>query len=154
MYFRYQSIYKVLLVNREKKRKGEKIIENIRKKYDFEVEVLSGHDEGITTSIGVLHFMKKIENLPNYIVLLDSGVVVNLNKKRYDEGKIRINIYPEYETEENFWALIELDSENSVLIYQYLLLLEHLNNTIVGTPEVLKYTQELFDFSLSNIHKL
>tara|TARA_B100001027_G_C16206073_1_gene302847 strand:- start:48 stop:947 length:900 start_codon:yes stop_codon:yes gene_type:complete len=41
---------------------AEKIIENIRKKYDFEVEVLSGHDEGITTSIGVLHFMKKIEN--------------------------------------------------------------------------------------------
>ena len=41
---------------------ADKVIENIRKKYDFEVEVLSGHDEGITTSIGVLHFMKKIEN--------------------------------------------------------------------------------------------
>ena len=41
---------------------ANKVIENIRKKYDFEVEVLSGHDEGITTSIGVLHFMKKIEN--------------------------------------------------------------------------------------------
>ena len=102
------------------------------------------------------YFLKntKIENLPNYIVFLDSGVLVNLNKKKFDEGKISVNIYPEYETEENFWALIDLDSENNVLIYQYLLLLEHLNNTIVGTPEVLEYTQELFDFSLSNVHKL
>ena len=41
---------------------ADKVIENIRKKYDFEVEVLSGHDEGITTSIGVMHFMKKVEN--------------------------------------------------------------------------------------------
>ncbi len=41
---------------------SDEIIENIRKKYDFEVEVLSGHDEGITTSIGVLHFMENSEN--------------------------------------------------------------------------------------------
>ena len=41
---------------------AKKVIENIRKKYDFEIEVLSGHEEGITTSIGVLHFMKEIEN--------------------------------------------------------------------------------------------
>ena len=41
---------------------SDEIIENIRKKYDFEVEVLSGHDEGITTSIGVLHFMDNSEN--------------------------------------------------------------------------------------------
>jgi len=95
-----------------------------------------------------------IKNLPNYIVLLDNGVIVNLNKKSYEEGKIRVNIYPEYEKEENFWALINLDSENNVLIYQYLLLLEHLNNTVVGTPEVLNYTHQLFDFSISNIHKI
>ena len=41
---------------------SDEVIENIRKKYDFEVEVLSGHDEGITTSIGVLHFMDNSEN--------------------------------------------------------------------------------------------
>ena len=41
---------------------SEDIIENIKRKYDFEVEVLSGHDEGITTSIGVLHFMENSEN--------------------------------------------------------------------------------------------
>ena len=41
---------------------AKEVIENIKKKYDLEIEVLSGHEEGITTSIGVLHFMKEIEN--------------------------------------------------------------------------------------------
>ena len=45
---------------------SDEIIENIRKKYDFEVEVLSGHEEGITTSIGVLHF---IENTENFLII-------------------------------------------------------------------------------------
>ena len=50
---------------RDAKNSGE-IIENIRRKYDFEVEVLSGHEEGITTSIGVLHF---IENTENFLII-------------------------------------------------------------------------------------
>ena len=41
---------------------ADDLIENIRKKFDFEIDVLSGHDEGITTSLGVLHFMENIEN--------------------------------------------------------------------------------------------
>ena len=45
---------------------SEEIIENIKRKYDFEVEVLSGHEEGITTSIGVLHF---IENTENFLII-------------------------------------------------------------------------------------
>lgn len=98
--------------------------------------------------------IEKIENLPNYIVLLDTGVVVNLNTEAYEAGKVIVNIYPQYEKDENFWALIEMEDENNVLIYQYLLLLEHLNNTVVGTPEVLKYTNQLFDFSISNIQKI
>ena len=48
---------------------SDEIIENIKKKYDFEVEVLSGHDEGITTSIGVLHFMENSENF----LIIDIG---------------------------------------------------------------------------------
>ena len=48
---------------------SSEIIENIRKKFDFEVEVLSGHDEGITTSIGVLHFMENTENF----LIIDIG---------------------------------------------------------------------------------
>ena len=45
---------------------SEEIIENIKRKYDFEVEVLSGHEEGITTSIGVLNF---IENTENFLII-------------------------------------------------------------------------------------
>ena len=48
---------------------SDEIIENIRNKYNFEVEVLSGHEEGITTSIGVLHFMANTENF----LILDIG---------------------------------------------------------------------------------
>ena len=48
---------------------SDEIIENIKKKYDFEVEVLSGHDEGIITSIGVLHFMENSENF----LIIDIG---------------------------------------------------------------------------------
>ena len=48
---------------------SDEIIQNIRKKYDFEVEVLSGHEEGITTSIGVLHFMQNTENF----LIIDIG---------------------------------------------------------------------------------
>ena len=48
---------------------AEEIIENIKRKYDFEVEVLSGHEEGITTSIGVLHFMENTENF----LIIDIG---------------------------------------------------------------------------------
>ena len=48
---------------------SDEIIENIRRKYDFEVEVLSGHEEGITTSIGVLHFMENTENF----LIIDIG---------------------------------------------------------------------------------
>ena len=48
---------------------SDEIIENIRNKYDFEVKVLSGHEEGITTSIGVLHFMQNTENF----LIIDIG---------------------------------------------------------------------------------
>ena len=48
---------------------SDEIIQNIRRKHEFEVEVLSGHEEGITTSIGVLHFMQNTENF----LIIDIG---------------------------------------------------------------------------------
>jgi hypothetical protein len=101
-------------------------------------------------------FLSETNNrfLPNYIVFLDIGIVLNVCKKSLDKGNIRINLYPEYETEENIWVLLDLDGENNVLIYQYLLLIEHLNSCLVGTPSVRKYTDKLFGITLSNFHKL
>lgn len=94
------------------------------------------------------------KNLPNYIVFLDVGIVLNVNKKSLSNGNLKINLYPEYEVEESVWVILDLEDENNVLIYQYLLLIEHLNSCIVGTPDIRKYTHKLFDISLSNIHEL
>lgn len=112
---------------------------------------------------GTLLDMKKmgvdlasIENryLPNFIVFLDIGVIVNINKTLYESGEIKINLYPEFE-EDDIWVLIELDSDrNNVLIYQYMLVLEHLNNSVVNAAEVRDYTNKIFNISHSSILKL
>lgn len=93
-------------------------------------------------------------NLPNFIVLLDTGIIVNVNKKSFDDGKVKINLYPEFEKEENKWVLMDLGGENNVLTYQYMLVLEHLNNAIVSIPNLRNYTKNLFDFSITNFHEL
>tara|TARA_B100001093_G_scaffold87290_1_gene79215 strand:+ start:204 stop:1103 length:900 start_codon:yes stop_codon:yes gene_type:complete len=41
-------------------------IDEIKRKIDIEVEVITGQQEGIITSLGVLHFM---ENLQNYLIV-------------------------------------------------------------------------------------
>lgn len=94
------------------------------------------------------------KNLPNFIVFLDTGIVVNINKVAFESGQVKINLYPEYETEENIWVLLAVGDENNVLTYQYMLLLQHLNNSIVSIPDIKNYTKNLFNFSLSNVHKI
>lgn len=92
--------------------------------------------------------------LPNFIVFLDQGIVINVNKKDFESNKITINLYPEFEKEENIWVLMDLQGENNVLTYQYMLVLEHLNNTVLSTPNLRNYTKNIFDFSFTNFHKL
>ncbi len=87
-------------------------------------------------------------------MLLDSGIIINVNKKDFDSGKITINLYPEFEKDENIWVLMDLNGENNVLTYQYMLILEHLNAAIVSIPNLKEYTENLFDFSFTNFHKL
>lgn len=45
---------------------SDAIIDEIRRKLDIEVEVISGQQEGIITSLGVHHFM---DNLQNYLIV-------------------------------------------------------------------------------------
>lgn len=92
--------------------------------------------------------------LPNYIVLLDKGVIVNVDENKLNQQRLKINLYPEFETENNTWVLISFDEEQKTLIYQYMLLLEHLNNSILATPNLRAYTSKLFNLSLQNISKL
>ena len=95
------------------------------------------------------------KDLPNFTVFLDSGIIINIDKALYEKGEIKINLYPEYQTkDESIWVLMDIGDSNNILIYQYMLLLEHLNNTTVSLPNLISYTTNLFDFSISNIHKL
>ncbi|MFC0878852.1 DUF6602 domain-containing protein [Saccharicrinis sp. FJH2] len=102
------------------------------------------------------NFLNKTDNscVPNFIVLLDTGILINVDTTAFNNGKIKINLYPEFVSEESMWVLFEIDDEQSVLIYQYMLILEHLNSSIVAPPNLRDYTKNIFDFSLSNFHKI
>ncbi|MCF6140989.1 hypothetical protein L1S34_06805 [Flavobacterium sp. K77] len=106
------------------------------------------------TKIGKFFNSKPNSELPNFIVLLDQGMILNVNKKEFEVGKLKINLYPEFETEENIWILININEEQNVLIYQYMMVLEHLNNSVLSTPNLREYTNNLFQFTLNNIYKL
>ena len=105
-----------------------------------------------TTDLKVTFENTENKYLPNYIVLLDMGIILNINKSDYQKNKITVNLYPEYETEENLWVLLNLADPNSVLTYQYMLIVEHLNGTTVGSPNIRSYTEKLFHISISDIH--
>ena len=92
--------------------------------------------------------------LPNYIVLLNVGMILNVDKFSYGKGEIKINLYPEFEDAEGMWVLLNMPDKNKVLIYQYMLMLEHLNSSVVGTPDVRKYTEKLFHNQFSSFHKI
>lgn len=94
------------------------------------------------------------KNCPNFITFLDAGIIININKADFEKGKITINLYPEFEKEESIWVLMDLQGENNVLTYHYLLIVEHLNNSIVSIPNLRDYTRNIFDFSFSNFHKI
>lgn len=95
------------------------------------------------------------EFLPNVIVFIEGGVVVNVNKSKLAQNKVEINLYPELVTnDDGEWIFIGLDEENQRLTYLYLLLLEHLKQTIVATPDIQSYTKKLISIEPSDIRQL
>lgn len=95
------------------------------------------------------------EFLPNVIVFIEGGVVVNVNKSMLAQNKVEINLYPELVTKDDGeWIFIGLDEENQRLTYLYLLLLEHLKKTIVATPDIQSYTKKLISIEPSDIRQL
>ncbi len=104
--------------------------------------------------LGELYNTPANKELPNIVVLLDQGIILNVNKEDFQNNIITINLYPEYEMEENIWVLMNLHDENSVLIYFYMLIVEHLNATILTSPDINKYITNLFDYSILNFHEL
>lgn len=95
------------------------------------------------------------EFLPNVIVFIGGGVIVNVNKAMLAHNKVEINLYPELVSkDEGEWIFIGLDEENQRLTYLYLLLLEHLKQTIVATPDIQNYTKKLISIEPSDIRQL
>lgn len=94
------------------------------------------------------------KTLPNITVLLDQGIILNIDEDEFRKNKIKINLYPEYVKNKNIWVLMNLHNENNVLTYFYMLLIEHLNSTTLEKPDIKTYTKNLFDFSISNFHEI
>jgi hypothetical protein len=92
--------------------------------------------------------------LPNFIVLLDQGIIVNVDDDWLSTSGPRINLYPQYQANPGKWVLLDLGGEDNVLIFQYMLLLEHLNVSISSAPDLLAYSTNLFDLSMHNFHEL
>lgn len=83
--------------------------------------------------------------LPNMIVLLDSGIFLNVKKSSVESGKYPvINLYPELVTTDQEWMFLTFDDPTGVLTYSHLLLQEHLRNSIVKAPDFLDYTDYIF----------
>lgn len=85
--------------------------------------------------------------LPNMLVFLDYGVIVNVDEKLYQEGKTLINLYPETTTVPNRWVAISWDDHAHILAYAFMILQEHLNQTVVDVPDLLEYAKRMFNFT-------
>lgn len=93
--------------------------------------------------------------LPNMIVFLDYGVVINIDRKSYEKGEFKVNVYPETKTKENsLWVCLTSENQEQNLTISFMILQEHLNNTIVGKPNILDYTTKIFNIDINNIEVL
>lgn len=104
----------------------------------------------------ISEFLNKTLNeyLPNFIVLLDLGIVMNIEEEAFNNDVIKVNLYPEFSSKKSIWVLYGIEDGQSVLLYQYMLIVEHLNSSLVASPNLKEYTENIFDFSSSNITKI
>lgn len=92
--------------------------------------------------------------LPNILCLFDKGIIVNISKSSLDNSEFKINLYPEFvydNPDDNEWVLVEYDKKRSTLGTLYYIILEHLNTTVLGFPNMLNYMQQIFEIKLDNI---
>ncbi len=95
------------------------------------------------------------EYLPNVIVFLEEGVILNVDKKKLIQNEIVINLYPELATKDDGeWIYIGLNEENQRLTYLYMMLLEHLKQTVVETPDIQSYTRKLISIEASDFRRM
>lgn len=92
--------------------------------------------------------------LPNIICLYDKGLIVNINKSELENKIFKINLYPEFlsnNQEDNVWILLKIDKKRSTLGTLYYMVLEHLNTCVLGSPNMLEYMQKIFEINPDNI---
>lgn len=88
---------------------------------------------------------------PNMVVVLDTGIFVNIRKSDLAEHhQPIINLYPPKDDDQE-WKLLTFDNPTGVLNYAHILLQEHLRNTIVKAPDFLQYSDYIFRVYNSNI---
>lgn len=95
----------------------------------------------------------KSNSAPNIIVFNDLGIIVNIDAVKFQNGKLQINLYPEF-VENGEWYFLKWDHPEDILAFQYMLIIQHLNDSLLGTPNLIKYGAEVFDFSLHNFQKI
>lgn len=90
--------------------------------------------------------------LPNMVVILNVGIYLNVKKSTIEIGRHPIiNLYPELSQDDQEWRLLSFNDSTAVLTYSYLLLQEHLRNTIVKAPDFMDYTDYIFNTYKSSI---
>lgn len=95
--------------------------------------------------------------LPNILCLFDKGIIVNVKKSSLDNCEFKINLYPEFvnsNQEDNEWVLVQYDKKRSTLGTLYYIILEHLNTSVLGFPNMLNYMQQIFEIKPDNIEFL
>lgn len=91
------------------------------------------------------------EVAPNMVVVLDSGIFVNICKSEMTENhQPIINLYPP-RVDNQEWRLLTFDNPTGVLNYAHILIQEHLRTTIVKAPDFLQYSDYIFRVYNSHI---
>ncbi|MHC3543659.1 hypothetical protein ACYJ2P_19920, partial [Bacillus velezensis] len=85
--------------------------------------------------------------LPNVMVVLDTGVFVLVKKSDLNNRKLTIHLYPEFlaDDEDYEWRFISSSHSGRNLAYLLFCLHEHLANTVIEKPPFLQYSAEIID---------
>lgn len=90
---------------------------------------------------------------PNITVILNRGIFILVNKHELTQGKLSVQLYPEYVTDYSSvaWKFIDCNQGGRNLAYLLFCISQHLNNVILEKPPYLKYSSSLLDLDVENL---
>lgn len=127
--------------------------------YEYKNPLFSFMFIGDSSAFSFEHIKEYYQNtnwkfLPNIICLYDKGLIVNINKSELENKIFKINLYPEFLSNnqgDSEWILLKIDKKRSALGTLYYMVLEHLNTCVLGSPNMLEYMQKIFEINPDNI---